>query len=341
MKFIILGAGAIGCYVGGRLAQAGQDVTLVGRPRVIDPLALDGLTVTDLDGFKAQLLAKDMKLATSLAAVADDADTTVILLCVKGGATDSAAREMAQTFPAGTTVISLQNGVDNVARIQANAPGLVALAGMVPYNVVMPSPNQVHRGTTGQLAIQRSAVSEPVALAFAQAGLPTDLVDDMRAVQWGKLLLNLNNPINALSDLPLRQQLMSHDYRRALADMQTEALAALRLAGITPAKVGSAPPTLLPTLLRLPNWLFTRVAARMLRIDAQARSSMWDDVQHARVTEIDDLCGAVVRLAQAHGGQAPLNAAMCHLIARLHKGQRMGGADLLNALKGAHARPSC
>lgn len=344
MKFIIHGAGAIGCYVGGRLALAGQDVTLVGQPRVIDPLALDGLTVTDLDGFKAQLLAKDLQLATSLAAMAlpmtgADAKDTVVLLCVKGGATESAAREIAQTCPAGITVISLQNGVDNVARIQANAPGLVVLAGMVPYNVVMPSPNQVHRGTSGSLAISRSAVSEQVALAFAQAGLPTDLVDDMRAVQWGKLLLNLNNPINALSDLPLREQLMDRDYRRALADLQTEALAALKLADIAPAKVGSAPPQLLPTLLRLPTWLFTRVAARMLRMDAQARSSMWDDVQYARVTEIDDLCGAVVRLAIAHGGRAPLNAAMCRLIKHLHKGQSMGGGDIVRALAVADKQP--
>jgi 2-dehydropantoate 2-reductase len=70
----------------------------------------------------------------------------------------------------------------------------------------------------------------------------------------------------------------------------------------------------------------------MLRMDAQARSSMWDDVQQGRVTEIDDLCGAVVRLAESNGGQAPLNAAMCQLIAQWHKGQRMSGAALLQAL---------
>jgi 2-dehydropantoate 2-reductase len=125
---------------------------------------------------------------------------------------------------------------------------------------------------------------------------------------------------------------MDRAYRRVLADLQTEALAAMAAAGIQPAKVAAAPPRALPHLLRLPNWLFTRVAARMLRIDASARSSMWDDVQHGRVTEIEDLCGTVVRLAQAHGSRAPLNAAMCQLILRHRQGQGMSGRGIRSAL---------
>ena len=67
-------------------------------------------------------------------------------------------------------------------------------------------------------------------------------------------------------------------------------------------------------MLRLPNWLFTRLAKRMLQIDTTARSSMWDDLEAGRVTEIDALCGAVVRLAAQQGMAAPLNARMCELL---------------------------
>ncbi len=335
MNFIVLGAGAIGCYVGARLALGGQRVTLVGRPRVIDPLALSGLTVTDLDGFKGHLDAASLRLATSLsAALAEPVRTepTVILLCVKGGATESAALEIAEACPPGTTVVSLQNGVDNVGRITANAPTMKALAGMVPYNVVMPTPNHVHRATSGSLKMARSTVSEQMLALFNAAGLATELSDDMRAVQWGKLLINLGNPVNALSDLPVLDQLRSRDYRRVMADLQSEALTAMAAAGIKPAQVTSSPAWLLPHVLRLPDWLFMRLAARMMRIDASARSSMWEDVQLGRVTEIDDLSGAVVRLARNHGLQAPLNAAMCHLIARHRKGQRMSGQEITRAL---------
>jgi 2-dehydropantoate 2-reductase len=69
----------------------------------------------------------------------------------------------------------------------------------------------------------------------------------------------------------------------------------------------------------------------MLRIDAQARSSMWDDLQRGRITEIDDLCGAVVRLATQVGVAAPRNAAMCKLVAAHHKGIRLSGPELRSA----------
>ncbi len=345
MNFIILGAGAIGCYVGGSLAHAGQNVTLVGRPRVMDALAAHGLTITDLDGFNEHVAATALRLAPSLLEATPDGDA-VILLCVKGGATEAASREIAQVCRPGTTIISLQNGVDNVARIQANAPQMQVLAGMVPYNVVMihavthamadmqgdHHKCRVHRATTGSLHIQRSFASEQVASLFNAAGLPTELSGDMRAVQWGKLLLNLNNPVNALSGMTLLAQLRDRDYRRVLADLQSEALGVLTRAGITPAKVAAVAPRALPHLLRLPNWIFTRVAARMLRMDAQARSSMWSDLQQGRTTEIDDLCGAVVRLAQANSGaqhlNAPLNQRMCELVAQHQSGQPETGQGM-------------
>ena len=345
MNFTILGAGAIGCYVGGRLALAGQNVTLVGRPQVIDALAVHGLTVTDLDGFNGHVAATALRMAPSLRDAAQNGDA-IILLCVKGGATEAAARDMAQVCKPGSTVVSLQNGVDNVARIQANAPQMRVLAGMVPYNVVLRDGHQVHRATTGSLVIERgqgdvnaasarnaiTESSEQLASAFNAAGLPTELSDDMRAVQWGKLLLNLNNPVNALSDLPLQTQLQDRDLRCVLAELQSEALAVMARAGISPAKVAAVAPRVLPHLLRLPNWLFTRVAARMLRMDAQARSSMWDDLQQGRTTEIDDMCGAVVRLAQAHHGAAPLNQRMCELVAQHKTGQRFSGRQMRRAM---------
>lgn len=327
MNFIVLGAGAIGCYIGGRLAAGGRRVTLVGRPRIVEALSATGLTVSDLDGFRAQIPPQQLTLATSLAAVRMDAPN-VVLLCVKGGATESAALEIGACCPDGTTVLSLQNGVDNLARIRAIAPRMRALAGMVPYNVVMPAPGHVHRATSGKLHVQRCDLTQEMAVLMDACGLGTELARDMRPLQWGKLLLNLNNPVNALSDLPLRAQLMDPDYRQVLAALQTEALAVMKQAGVKPAKVGAVPPRLMPHILRLPNWLFGRVAARMLRIDDTARSSMWDDLQHGRSTEIDDLCGAVVRLAAQTGGSAPRNAAMCAMVAAHRKGVRVSGPEM-------------
>jgi 2-dehydropantoate 2-reductase len=357
MNIIVLGAGAIGCYVGGRLAAAGERVTLVGRPRTTEPLALSGLTITDLQGFKAHveadikadikpdLVSPTLSIASSLKLVystkANDAnsanETTVVLLCVKGGATTAAAQEIADFCPAGTVVVSLQNGVDNVARIAKVAPQMTALAGMVPYNVVMKTATHAHRATMGQIYIESSEstqelIAELVA-KFNTAGLKAIASSEMRAVQWGKLLLNVNNPINALSDLPLREQLLNRDFRYVFATLQQEALAAMKQALIVPKQLASVKPHTMPMLLKLPNWIFTRLAKKMLRMDASARSSMWDDVQHGRTTEVDDLCGAVVRLADQVGTPAPCNTAMCKLIAAHTKGQRFTGRELRKALK--------
>ena len=328
MKFIVVGAGAIGCYVGGRLAAQGQTVCLVGRPYVLEPIALHGLKVTDLDGFERQVPAVSLHLAPTVADAAPGADST-ILLCVKSGATEAAAREIAAVCAPGTTVISLQNGVDNAERIRTVAPGLNVLAGMVSYNVVLRGAH-VHRATAGPLQLQRDPATERIALLFNSAGLTTVLPADIRAVQWGKLLLNLNNPVNALSNLPLREELLDRDCRRAFAALQTEALGVMARAGIAPAQVTAVSPRMLPHLLRLPNAIFTRLARRMLQIDAHARSSMWDDLEAGRVTEIDAICGAVVRLAAQHGLQAPLNAKMCALLSGPR--QRLSGAQMRRQL---------
>ncbi len=97
MHFIVLGAGAIGCYVGGRLAAHGQPVCLVGRPHALEPIALHGLKVTDLDGFDRTVPVSALQLAHTLADAAPGPDS-IILLCVKSGATESAARELADAL---------------------------------------------------------------------------------------------------------------------------------------------------------------------------------------------------------------------------------------------------
>lgn len=334
--FVIVGAGAIGCHVGGRLAAAGEDVVFVARPQIARSLDSQGLIVSDLDGFRAELTPRSLVVVDSVAEAAMGRRPGLVLLCTKGGATAAAAAEIARAFPAGTPVLSLQNGVDNIARIKAAAPGLLALAGMVPFNVVLTPDGTgrltAHRATSGDLRVEDHAANRSAEAAFARARLPLRFAADMAAVQWGKLLFNLNNPVNALAGLPLRDELLETGYRRVLAALQEEALEVMAKAGITPARIGPAPPRLVPAILRLPTWVFRRIAAGMLKIDPQARSSMWDDLRAGRPTEIDDLCGAIVALAATRGMAAPKNAAMTELVKQDGGSRRYSGAELLQRL---------
>ena len=127
----------------------------------------------------------------------------------------------------------------------------------------------------------------------------------MKAVLWGKLLMNLNNALVALSGLPLASELADRRWRLILAGQIDEALRAMKASGIEPARIAGLRPALLPKVLRLPDWLFRLLARRMLAIDPEARSSMWDDLQRGRPTEIGELQGAVLGLAERTGTPAP------------------------------------
>ena len=308
---LVMGAGAIGCFLGASLQLGGVEVSYVGRPRVLDELREHGLRLTDLDGRDRSLRPDQL---TSADTVPPHARPALVLLCVKSGATAEAAAALDVAVAAGTPVVSMQNGTSNVAVAHAAAPRLRVLAGMVPFNVAQPGPGHFHRGTSGALAAQDDPALRPWVAVFAAAGLALELHADLRAVQWAKLLLNLNNPVNALSGLALRRQLLDRGLRSCVAALQDEGLAALRAAGIEPARLTPLPPAWLPGVLRLPTPLFRLVAAKMLRVDAQARSSMADDFARGRPTEIDALCGEVVRLARAHGTAAPVNERMVDLV---------------------------
>jgi 2-dehydropantoate 2-reductase len=310
-EVLVMGAGTIGCFIGGSLAAAGVPVTFVGRPRVLQSLAAHGLALSDLEGGMHRLPAESLRLSDQVPVGATPA---LVLLCVKSGATAEAAAELAFALPAGTTVVSLQNGVSNCAAASKAGPTLGVLPGMVPYNVAETGPGVFHRGTGGRLAAKDDAALRPWVPVFERAGIPIDLHADLLPVQWGKLLLNLNNPVNALSGLPLRDELMQRGYRCCFAALIDEALAVLGSAGIAPAQVAAVSAQRLSMVLRFPDWLFRIVAARMLRIDAKARSSMADDLALGRRTEIDALSGEVVRLARDQDMEAPRNARMFALL---------------------------
>ncbi|WP_406863623.1 2-dehydropantoate 2-reductase [Streptomyces sp. HUAS MG47] len=329
-RFAVLGAGSIGCHLGGRLAAAGYEVAFIGRPAGMDVLRDRGLTQTSSAGEPVHLPPDSLTLATDPAAAAD---ADYVLVTVKTAGTEGAARSLAPHLAPSATVVSFQNGLHNPATLRTALPGHRVLAGMVPYNVVQSEPGTVHQGMPGRLMTDPD---DTLHTALRTAGLATEARTDMSDVQHAKLLMNLNNAINALSGLPLRDQLGRRAYRRCLALCQREALTAYRAAGISPARLGPTAPGVTPYVLSLPDALFRRVAASALRIDAQARSSMWEDLQRGRPTEIDSLQGEIVALATTHGLTAPANARLITLVREAESTPRTWpGEALLGELRAA------
>ena len=314
-RIVVAGAGSIGCYVGGCLALAGRDVTLLLRPALAEAIARRGLRVSDLDGADRLVASSAVRLATDPAAAFAEAD--IVLVTVKMRDTPAMAELIAEHAPSGVTVVSLQNGVGNVDVLLARLGGMArVVAGMVPFNVVQTlkdgAPPRFHRATSGTVLIGAGVAG--LREALRADGLAVTESPDMTGVLWGKLLLNLNNALNALAGVPLAAELADKRWRKLLARQIEEGLKVLKAAGIRPARIEGVPPGAVPRILRLPDWLFRRVARRMLAIDPEARSSMWEDLERRRPTEIDHLQGAILALAATTRVRVPLTERIVTLV---------------------------
>lgn len=305
----IAGAGNIGCFVGGMLAASGHTVTFLARPRIIAELQTHGLHLTSFDGFVRDIPASALALSDD-PAILSAAD--IILVTVKSSGTAAMAELIARHAKPGAIVISLQNGVGNVPVLRTALANQTMLGGMVPFNVTAPGEGRFHRATSGAIVIE--ADPEATAARLSVPSLAIKPTDNITGVQWGKLLINLGNALNALSNLPLRDQLAQRPWRKLQARQYREGLRAMRAAGIKPVPPVTLPAAALPYVLSLPDGLFRRVAARMIDIDPHARSSMWDDLQRHRRTEIDDLQGVIIALADKHAVSVPLTRHIYSLV---------------------------
>ena len=333
LKIVVHGAGSIGCYVGGAWLDAGLDVSFLGRARIGEELAMTGLTLSDTDGWKATVPPERIRFATDPAALAE---ADIIALCVKSIGTEAAAAEIAAHARPGAIVLSIQNGISNAETLRRLLPGQKVVQGMVPYNVVHLGPGHWRRATWGDLTAEDTPEMRALSQAIGDRPGRLRLTEDIEGIAWGKLAYNVNNAINALSGLTILEELKQRGYRRVFAAAIAEMTGLLRLAGITPARIGAIGPDKLPGVLRLPDFLFRNIALRKWKIDPKGRGSMADDFDARRKTEIDYLNGEVVRLAERLGRTAPVNAAIVALVKDAEAGGRRqwGARDLQERVLG-------
>ncbi|WP_194457176.1 2-dehydropantoate 2-reductase [Bradyrhizobium sp. CCBAU 53421] len=305
----IAGAGSIGCFVGGMLAASGRRVALLARPRLIQEIASNGLRVSSFDGSE-RMVSADRLILSDDPSILRDVQT--VLVTVKSADTGEIAELIARHTPADAAVISLQNGVGNVPLLRDRLPGRKVLGGMVPFNVVALGDGRFHRSTSGDIVIAQDDAGTAALLSVP--GLAVGSTANIDGVQWGKLIVNLNNALNALSNIPLRQQLAQRGWRRLFADQMVEGLAAIRAEGIVSVSPTPLPSSWMPPLLRLPDALFDMLLGRTMKIDPEARSSMWEDLQRGRRTEIDYLQGVITAIADRRGLAAPLSRRVIELI---------------------------
>lgn len=336
----IMGAGSIGCHLGGWLAS-NAEVTLIGRAPIIDAIEAQGLTVSDLDGHRRTVAPTSLTLATEASAVVD---ADYVLMTTKSNGTARATRQIAPYLDPDSVVVSFQNGLRAASIIDealgsafpSRASRPLALSGMVPFNVVRTGDTHWAQTVSGRMKVKDHPRIDPFIRAAHGAGLQIGVEPDMRAVLFGKLLLNLNNAVNALTGQPLAIQLRDRDCRTVLAACQDEALVLARRLGVSPARMTPLPPALVPSLLRSPNPVFTTLSRASLKVSPQARSSMADDLSAGRSTEIDEMQGAIVALGRTHGTSTPVSSRIVDLVREAEEAgadrRRWTGAQLRDAV---------
>ena len=330
-RIAVLGAGSVGCFIGGCWAAAGLPVTFIGRPKIGRDILEHGLTLTDYTGWQAK--PAEVPFACVPAPLSD---AGIVVVTVKSGATAEAARDIIDNGRDGALVISFQNGISNVDVLRERlGDRFRVVQGIVPYNVAYLGSGRFHKGVAGSLWAERRPDTEELAARVGSGPAALRLSNDMPGLAWGKLLINLNNAVNALSGRTLIEQLSQRDYRRVVAASKGEGLRILRRAGVRPAKVGAVGPRLLPLVMISPDWLFSNVFMKKWKIDEKARSSMSDDLAAGRTTEVEFLNGELVRLAQRLGVAAPVNQKIVELIHKAEEGAKpLGPATLRKAVLG-------
>ncbi|MEM1040926.1 MAG: 2-dehydropantoate 2-reductase [Pseudomonadota bacterium] len=329
-RVAVIGAGAIGCYVGTRLAAGGCDVTFLGRGWLQEAAATGGLSAQTMDGNRVALAPG---LANVVTTINDVGSADVYLVCTKSDDTPAIAADLSKLLAKSQTktaqVVSLQNGLDNTAVLQAHLADADVYPGMVAFNVVSKNATSFAATTEGGIHLPNNTVGRTLAGHLQNAEIDCALHDDIEAVQFAKLILNLNNALNALSGLPLVDQLSDPKWRRVLAACMDEALQVAKALGIKPARIVKAPVGLIPTILRLPTFLFTRLAAQMLKVDPAARSSMAEDFEKGRRPEIDHLNGKIVQLGKALGVATPVNERVTNTVSTCFEGKLTRPVDPL------------
>lgn len=301
-RIAVMGAGAVGSYFGGMLARAGMAVTLIGRRAHVEAIARDGLFIDSIH------LQERVSVAAS---TQPDAARTaeLVLFCVKARDTESAARALASYLGPGAIVLSLQNGVDNVARIKA-ASGIEALPGVVYVAASMPAPGSVKHLGRGDLVIgslnsgdQRQEDLERVAQCFARGGVPCCVSQNIEGDLWTKLIMNCaGNAVTTLGRASYGRAAQNENSRQVMAATANEAIAVARAAGI-----------------QLPPVDLVAAGLKLAQDLGQATSSTAQDIQRGKRTEIDALNGFIARRGAELGVPTPVNHTLFALVKLLEE----------------------
>lgn len=316
-RYVIFGAGAIGCAMGGLLARAGERVISVARPAQAEALKR-GILIKQDEGditIKTEAVTRGRDLAPE--------GGDIIVITTKSQATARAVEEIASVYTPDTPVVCLQNGVSNepvAARRFDNV-----YAGLVFFSAVQLEPGVISmpRGRDVAIGLYPQGVddlSRVMADSIGRAGFDSIASAHVMAMKWGKLIANLNNATLTITGYWVEYAMAEPEHREFMLAVRDEGLSVLEAAGIAP-----EPPPGEPSPIRI-----RELTEKLRRLNRSAESaaimpdhqrtyaSMWQDLALGRKShEAEFLNGEIVRLGRELKIPTPYNSTLLEIVNRM------------------------
>jgi 2-dehydropantoate 2-reductase len=298
MRVAVVGAGGVGGYFGGRLAQRGIDTTFIARGATLEALRTRGLRVESIKGDFAlpHVNATDDPLSAG--------PVDAVLLAVKAWQIPEAAASIKSMLNAQTAVIPLENGMEGpsqIATVLGREHALGGLCGIVSFVV---APGHIrHIGADpfvmfGELDNRRSARVERLREAFERAGVRAEVPQDIHRSMWSKFLfIAPMSGVGAVTRVPIGAWRSMPETRELVTRALREVLAVAAARGIS-----------------LDDDAVQRTLQRYDGLPPESTSSLQRDVMEGKPSELDAQLGAVVRMGREIGVVTPVCEMLYHLL---------------------------
>ncbi len=298
MKIAVLGAGAMGSLYGGLLAEAGNEVWLIDVFKEhVNAINKDGLQIEGVSGDR---------VIKNIRATADSEEAGIaqlILVFVKSTITDIAVSQNKALIDEDTIVLTLQNGLGNIEKIQTTVNKENIIAGTTAHGSTMLGPGKIKhagKGKTiiGELDGTESQRIQSILKTFEQAGIESEISNNIMGLIWDKLLVNVGiNALTAITELKNGQLIEFPETEWILEESVREAIKVAEAKGI-----------------KIPSEDAVMHTKEVCKATAANRSSMLQDVMNHRRTEIEMINGAIVRESEQYGIDSPVNKVLTKLI---------------------------
>jgi len=307
MKILILGAGSIGSFFGGFLAKAGHQVCFLGRKVNNDAIRNKGLKI---EGIWGDHLIKDISCFESLNQIIDQGikEFDTVIVSVKSYDTESVVEEYINKFPLSASVISLQNGLGNIEKIESLVGSENTIGGRVITGVEYLNPGHIRvtvsasNPVLGVINKSSAGIAEEAAKMFTAAGISTDVTDNIQTYIWEKVLYNCAlNALSTIININYGKLLLSSAARDLILNIIIEIYNVICKENII-------------VNFETPQDYTEHLFNQLIPLTFDHHPSMLQDINHNKRTEIDSLNGAIVEISKKHNLCSPYNSTIVNIL---------------------------